>query len=99
MVRVSQEVFRSGGCGLASMYPASHEGAGVKLLLHFETPRILRCGRVDLIDQGGAPITQVFPANLTSGGTCAPTTVPHSGRESSRRATPLFETMRRHQAG
>src|SRR5215813_2233952 len=31
------------------------------------------------------------PANLTSGGTIVPTTVPHSGRESSKRAAPLCE--------
>src|SRR5215831_3253069 len=31
------------------------------------------------------------PANLTSGGTIVPTTVPHSGRESSKRAPPLCE--------
>jgi hypothetical protein len=33
------------------------------------TLRFLHCGAVESIDQGGAPITQVFPANLTSGGT------------------------------
>ena len=32
--------------------------------------------------QGGALVSQGFPANLTSGGTVIPTTVPHSGRES-----------------
>src|SRR5215472_10454291 len=31
------------------------------------------------------------PANLTSGGTIVPTTVPHSGRESPKRAAPLCE--------
>ena len=45
------------------------------------------------------PSTQVFPANLTSGRTESPPRSPHSRRESSRRAAPLFKTMRRHRAG
>jgi hypothetical protein len=42
---------------------------------------------------------QVPLLNLTSGGTCVPTMVPHSGRESSKKAAPLFETAHVHQAG
>ena len=39
--------------------------------------------------QGGTLVLQVSPANLTSGGDLIPTIVPHAGRESSKRATPL----------
>jgi hypothetical protein len=56
-------------------------------------------GAVDLIDQGGAPINTGLPCKPHIRRDCVPTTVPHSGRESSRRAAPLFKTMRRHQAG
>jgi hypothetical protein len=65
--------------------PASHEGYSVK-------------GFVSMLSEG-ALILQGFPANLTSGGTVIPTTVPHSGLESSRRTTPLCEDGGKYHAG
>ena len=80
-------------------HPTSHEGACVKLL-HFEPPSYLsHCSSVVSIDQGGAPINTGLPAKPHIRRDRVPTMVPHSGRESSRRAAPLFETMRKHQAG
>jgi len=67
------------------MCPASHDGYSVK-------------GFVSMLSEG-ALILQGFPANLTSGGTVIPTTVPHSGLESSRRTTPLCEDGGKHHAG
>jgi hypothetical protein len=57
------------------------------------------CSSVVSIDQGGAPINTGLPAKPHIRRDRVPTMVPHSGRESSRRAAPLFETMRKHQAG
>lgn len=67
------------------MCPASHDGYSVK-------------GFVSMLSEG-ALILQGFPANLTSGGTVIPTTVLHSGLESSRRTTPLCEDGGKHHAG
>ena len=50
-----------------------------------------RRAAIESINEGGARITTGLPANLTSGGTEFPTTVPHSRRESPRRAAPFFE--------
>jgi hypothetical protein len=56
--------------------------------------RFRRIGAIESIDQGGAPITTGLPCKPHIRRDRVPTTVPHSGRESSRRAAPLFETMR-----
>jgi hypothetical protein len=42
--------------------------------------------------QGGALVTAGLPCEPHIRRDCVPTTVPHSGRESSRRAAPLYET-------
>jgi hypothetical protein len=58
--------------GLASMYPASHEGDCVKLL-HFDAPRTsTRAVRLTRSTKAELSSRQVFPANLTSGGTESP---------------------------
>jgi hypothetical protein len=83
------------------MCPASHEGVVVKLL-HRGIPRsearsnfraIQASSKAELSSLQGLPCEPHIRRD------CVPTTVPHSGRESSRRAAPLFETALSRQAG
>src|SRR5262245_10716007 len=52
----------------AAMYSASHESAFVKLL-HCDAPGLWHCGTLSRLAKAELPSTQVFPVNLTSGGT------------------------------
>jgi hypothetical protein len=86
------------GGSTAILYPASHEGILVKLFRHAQ----LRSGRRlswSGIIQGGALVSAGSPCEPHIRRDTVPTTVPHSGRESSRRAAPLYKTARACQAG
>ena len=62
----------------AAMYTASHDGISVKSC----------CGQT--VIKGGALISAGFPAKPHIRRELIPTTVPHSGRESSKRTAPLY---------
>jgi pimeloyl-ACP methyl ester carboxylesterase len=49
--------------------------------------------------RGVAGFARALAMDMPGFGTADKPEEPHSGRESSRRAAPLFETMRKHQAG
>jgi hypothetical protein len=76
---------------LADMYPASHEGVLYKLIFHRGFSSCIS-GSSSAVQGEALVMGRVLPANLTSGGKIFPTTIPHSGWESSRRAAPLCET-------
>jgi hypothetical protein len=75
------------------VFGPSHEGILVKLFRHAQ----LRLGRRlswSGIIQGGALVSAGSPCEPHIRRDTVPTTVPHSGRESSRRAAPLYKTAR-----
>ena len=78
------------GGAIAVMCPASHEGVPVKLFLH---PRPLRvCSAVahfNCLPRRSSRHSRALPCKPHIRRDDVPTTVPHSGRESSRRTAPL----------
>jgi len=84
---------------LASICPASHEGWPRQAISWRNSPKSQCRGMASLSSKAELSFTQGLPCKPHIRRDCVPTTVPHPGRESSRRAAPLFETARVHQAG
>jgi hypothetical protein len=80
---------------VADMYPASHEGVFYKLFFH---RGILRCW-FGLRPRRSSRYGRALPCKPHIRREDVPTTIPHSGRESSKWAAPLCETARSCQAG
>jgi hypothetical protein len=77
---------------VADMYPASHEGVAFKLFFHVGSFKRERGGAVRFSPKSELSLRQGISLQTSHPAEDVPTTVPHSGRESSRRAAPLCET-------
>ena len=77
---------------VADMYPASHEGVAFKLFFHVGSFKRERGGAVRFSPKAELSLRQGISLQTSHPAEDVPTTVPHSGRESSRRAAPLCET-------
>src|ERR1700730_999226 len=76
-------------------YPASHEGVFHKLFFYFGIPRCVSAvARFSLRPRRSSPYGRALPCKPHIRREDVPTTVPYSGRESSRRAGPLCEKRR-----
>ena len=97
-LRVGKAFFTFAALVGAAMCPASHEGELRKLI----SSRFLSCvsaWRGSVFVQGGALVTAGCSLQTSHPAGEYPTTIPHSGRESSNRAAPLYRTALSHQAG
>lgn len=73
--------------------PASHEGIPVKLFLHLRLrSRLSAVAHFNFRPRWSSRHGRALPCEPHIRRDDVPTTVPHSGRESSRRAAPLYET-------
>src|ERR1700751_957267 len=73
--------------------PASHEGIPVKLFLHLRLrSRLSAVAHFNVRPRWSSRHSRALPCEPPIRRNDVPTTVPHSGRESSRRAAPLYET-------
>ncbi len=84
---------------LASICPASHEGWRRQAISWRNSPKSQCRGMASISSKAELSFSQGLPCKPHIRRDYVPTTVPHSGRESSRRAAPLFRTARVHQAG
>ena len=89
----SQDVCSALIRSLASICPASHEGMPVKLFLHLRLrSRLSAVAHFNFRPRWSSRHGRALPCEPHIRRDDVPTTIPHSGRESSRRAAPLYET-------
>ena len=77
---------------VAGLCPASHGAVAFKLFFHVGSFKRERGGAVRFSPKAELSLRQGISLQTSHPAEDVPTTVPHSGRESSRRAAPLCET-------